>query len=80
MTKLPTISLDNLAYVTGGDKTDVSAGPVRWTRETEPSNDPEAYMRCRNQSYDQSPLWDQWFRPNREERFAERACGPYRPK
>jgi len=81
MTNLPTISLDNLALVTGGaDKTGIDAGPVRITRETEPSTDPEAYLRCRKQSYDQSPLWDQWFRPNREERLAERACSAYRPK
>jgi hypothetical protein len=80
MTNLPTISLDDLAFVTGGDTTDVYAGPVRIKRETEPSSDPEAYLRCRKQSYDQSPLWDQFFRPNREDRFAERACSAYRPK
>jgi hypothetical protein len=80
MTNFPTISLDDLAHVTGGDATSFDAGPLRITRETEPSNDPEAYLRCRKQTYDQSPLWDQWFRPDREERFAERACSPYRPK
>ena len=81
MTSFPTISLDSLAFVTGGgDKTVVSGGPFSVERDTEPSSDPEAYLRCRKQSYDQSPLWDQWFRPNREERLAERACSAYRPR
>jgi hypothetical protein len=79
VTKLPTISLDDLAYVTGGEKYDVGYGDARFTYESDPP-DPDAYLRCRKQSYEQSPLWDRLFRPDREDRLAERACSPYRPK
>jgi hypothetical protein len=80
MTNFPTIALDDLAFVTGGNKTGIGVGPFHFERETDPETpDPDPYLRCRKQSYDQSPVWDQWFRPDREERLAERACSQYRP-
>jgi hypothetical protein len=86
MTNFSTISLDDLAFVTGGATTEAEGtlGPVsaKYKHESDPAPapDPIPYMRCVKQTYDQSPLYDQWFRPNREARLAERMCSQYREK
>ena len=83
MTNFHTIALDDLAHVTGGSSEgEISAGPfsAKYKHETDPAAPPDSdpYLRCVKQSYDQSPLYDQWFRPNREARLVERMCGQYR--
>ena len=85
MTNFSTITLEDLALVIGGATTDISgdgggfSGKIHHESDPPPPPDSEAYLRCRKQTYDESPLYDQWFRPNRIARLQERACSGYRP-